>query len=208
MIQNFGQTLGTDPKTIPSWGILTNLASHSISMMRELIGSPVSVGYAHRSGGVGSERGEGVGWWNVIFDYEGFKAHYEVCPSSLLCYSLLLPLRLALLLSLLPFHLLILLYQGEFCRGERQMISAWKSMLMSRWESIRFHCSMPISRFIPMMRGSRFNMIRTSSSSPLTATSDHRTNTQAIYQRTPHNHYHPIPPSFRRILLPNHPTDI
>ena len=82
MIENFGETLGTDPKTIPSWGILTNLASHSISMMRELLGSPVGVGYANRSGGVGSEgggAGEGVGWWNVIFDYEGFKAHYEVC---------------------------------------------------------------------------------------------------------------------------------
>jgi len=88
MIQNFGPTLGTDPKTIPSWGILTNLGSHSISMMRELIGSPLRVGYAHRSGGVGSrshsggdgggKEGEGVGWWNVIFDYEGFKAHYEV----------------------------------------------------------------------------------------------------------------------------------
>jgi hypothetical protein len=102
MIQNFGQTLGTDPKTIPSWGILTNLASHSISMMRELIGSPIGVGYASRSGGVGSrsdingKQGEGVGWWNVIFDYEGFKAHYEVCPFFLLCYSLLLPLRLRL----------------------------------------------------------------------------------------------------------------
>jgi len=82
MIENFGETLGTDPKTIPSWGILTNLASHSISMMRELLGSPVGVGYANKSGGVGSEgggAGEGVGWWNVIFDYEGFKAHYEVC---------------------------------------------------------------------------------------------------------------------------------
>ena len=85
MIENFGQTLGTDPKTIPSWGILTNLGSHSISMMRELIGSPISVGYASRSGGVGSRDkglgGEGVGWWNVIFDYEGFKAHYEVRQS-------------------------------------------------------------------------------------------------------------------------------
>jgi predicted dehydrogenase len=84
MIENFGPHLGTDPKTIPSWGILTNLSSHSISMMRELIGSPVSVGYANRSGGVGSEGGEGVGWWNVIFDYEGFKAHYEVCPFFLI----------------------------------------------------------------------------------------------------------------------------
>jgi hypothetical protein len=118
MIENFGQHLGTDPKTIPSWGILTNLASHSISMMRELIGSPISVGYASRSGGVGSrsdshgngvgKEGEGVGWWNVIFDYEGFKAHYEVCPSSLLCYCILLPLRFPLVLSLLPTHLLIM----------------------------------------------------------------------------------------------------
>lgn len=122
MIKNFGQTLGTDPKTFPSWGILTNLASHSISMMRELIGSPISVGYANRSGGVGSrsgsdgKEGEGVGWWNVIFDYEGFKAHYEVCLFFLLCYSLLLPLRLPLLLSLLPIHLAILLYQWELSR--------------------------------------------------------------------------------------------
>ena len=99
MIENFGESLGTDPKTIPSWGILTNLSSHSISMMRELIGSPISVGYASRSGGVGSgEKGkeEGVGWWNVIFDYEGFKAHYEVCPSLLFFSSLLLPLPSAL----------------------------------------------------------------------------------------------------------------
>jgi hypothetical protein len=80
MIENFGETLGTDPKTIPSWSILTNLASHSISMMRELLGSPIGVGYANRSGGVGSGvDGDGVGWWNVVFDYEGFKAHYEVC---------------------------------------------------------------------------------------------------------------------------------
>ena len=85
MIENFGESLGNDPKIIPSWGILTNLSSHSISMMRELIGSPISVGYASRSGGVGSrsdgggKEGEGMGWWNVIFDYEGFKAHYEVC---------------------------------------------------------------------------------------------------------------------------------
>jgi len=85
MIENFGESLGNDPKTIPSWGILTNLSSHSISMMRELIGFPISVGYASRSGGIGSrsdgggKEGEGMGWWNVIFDYEGFKAHYEVC---------------------------------------------------------------------------------------------------------------------------------
>ena len=89
MIENFGESLGNDPKIIPSWGILTNLSSHSISMMRELIGSPISVGYASRSGGIGSrsegqggKEGEGMGWWNVIFDYEGFKAHYEVCSCS------------------------------------------------------------------------------------------------------------------------------
>lgn len=113
MVENFGQTLGTDPKTIPSWGILTNLASHSISMMRELIGSPISVGYASRSGGVGSrldsngKEGEGVGWWNVIFDYEGFKAHYEVRR-----YSRLLPEFLLLPPTLLLLHLLILLDLG------------------------------------------------------------------------------------------------
>jgi hypothetical protein len=135
-------------------------------MMRELIGSPVSVGYANRSGGVGSEGGEGVGWWNVIFDYEGFKAHYEVCPFSLLYYSLLLPLRLPLMLSLLPGHLLILLYQVMKPSPSSPFLLEPNEEdleeLMSRWESIRFHCLMPISRFIPMTRGSRSNMIRKS----------------------------------------------
>jgi len=45
--------------------------------MRELLGSPNGVEYAARDGM--SDDGKGVGWWNVVFDYGGFKAHYEVC---------------------------------------------------------------------------------------------------------------------------------
>jgi len=48
--------------------------------MRELLGSPKGVEYAARDGM--SDAGKGVGWWNVVFDYGGFKAHYEVCQAS------------------------------------------------------------------------------------------------------------------------------
>jgi len=77
LIENFRESLGNDPRTAPSWNILTNLASHDLSAMRELLGSPNGVEYAARDGM--SDDGRGVGWWNVVFDYGGFKAHYEVC---------------------------------------------------------------------------------------------------------------------------------
>lgn len=80
MQANFGDIpgLATNPQTAISWGILTNLASHDISAMREILGSPTPtrpVSYAARSGPPGE-----VGWWNVVFDYGEFKAYYEVCP--------------------------------------------------------------------------------------------------------------------------------
>lgn len=78
MTTNFGATLAEDPRTATSWNILTNLASHDISAMREILGSPSGgVEYASRSG-MGNDGKGGMGWWNVVFDYGDFKAYYEV----------------------------------------------------------------------------------------------------------------------------------
>lgn len=77
MLTNFGEHIAADERTAGSWSILTNLASHDISAMREILGSPRGVEYASRSG-----VGPGSGWWNVVFDYGDFKAQYEVSPRS------------------------------------------------------------------------------------------------------------------------------
>jgi hypothetical protein len=80
MLENFCPKLGTDPRTVPSWNILTNLASHDLSAMRELLGNPKRVDYASRDSM--GEDGSGRGWWNVVFDYGSYKAHYEVSLST------------------------------------------------------------------------------------------------------------------------------
>ena len=70
-----------DPRNAQGFALLTTLGCHDLSAMRDVLGMPQKCLFATRSddpvpNGPPGERGSF--WWNMVFQYPGFKAYYEV----------------------------------------------------------------------------------------------------------------------------------
>jgi len=75
LIENVGQEIAnSDSRATGDWALLGGLGSHDLSAMRDVIGMPKRCICATRSDG---DAGRSM-WWNAIFEYEGFKAIFEV----------------------------------------------------------------------------------------------------------------------------------
>ncbi|ORY30209.1 hypothetical protein BCR39DRAFT_153929 [Naematelia encephala] len=73
--ENLGDKWDSDPRNMHSWSLLGSLASHDLSAMRDLLGMPQKCLCSTRSN---EDDGTSSWWWTAIFQYEGFKAYYEM----------------------------------------------------------------------------------------------------------------------------------
>jgi predicted dehydrogenase len=70
-----------DPRNAQGFALLTTLGCHDLSAMRDVLGMPQKCLFASRSDDPlpsGPPGGRGSFWWNMVFQYPGFKAYYEV----------------------------------------------------------------------------------------------------------------------------------
>ncbi|WVQ93800.1 hypothetical protein IAU59_000878 [Kwoniella sp. CBS 9459] len=75
LIENLGEERAkADPRNAHGWSLLHSLGSHDLSAMRDVLGMPEKCIVATRS----ADEGDQSWWWTALFQYKGFKAHYEM----------------------------------------------------------------------------------------------------------------------------------
>ncbi|ORX35856.1 hypothetical protein BD324DRAFT_591908 [Kockovaella imperatae] len=74
LIENLGPESLKDSRNLHSFSLLGSLGSHDLSAMRDVIGMPEKCLVATRTAGDDGN----CWWWSALFDYNGFKAYYEM----------------------------------------------------------------------------------------------------------------------------------
>ncbi|WVR03480.1 hypothetical protein IAU60_000471 [Kwoniella sp. DSM 27419] len=73
--ENLGDLAMSDGRNAHSWSLLHSLGSHDLSAMRDVLGMPSKCIVSTRSD---DEAGKESWWWTALFQYDGFKAHFEM----------------------------------------------------------------------------------------------------------------------------------